>query len=104
MKCTKQIAVIAEIETCYNFIPVQTEAGVRYVQPSDRLLISQVTPTQCDSHFGLKIHTLEGPWVQLNPIPQVIPAPVRHLILDHNQTGRHHEDMSHGGLYSTEEL
>ena len=104
VQCLKQIAVIAELETCYCLIPIQTETGVKYVRPSDRLLISQATPAECNTHFGLKLKTLEGPWIQLNPTAQVIPAPVLHRILDHNMTGRYDKDLSSGGLYSTEEL
>ena len=38
------------------------------------------------------------------PTPKAIPAPLKGHIFDHNITGRHHLDMSTGGLYSSEEL
>ena len=40
----------------------------------------------------------------MTPSPKAIPAPLQMHILDHNVTGRHHLDMSTGGLYSSEEL
>jgi len=68
------------------------------------LLVNQATPEECNAHFGLKLHTQEGAWIQITPSPKAIPAPLQRHILDHNVTGRHHLDMSTGGLYSSEEL
>ena len=68
------------------------------------MLVNQVTPAECNGHFGLKLHTQEGAWIQMTPSPKAIPAPLQQNILNHNVSGRHHQDMSSGGLYSSEEL
>ena len=104
IQCLDREAPIAELSECYHLIPIRVQDKVKWVRPSDRLLVNQATPAECNPHFGLKLNTQEGAWIQITPHPKAIPAPLQAHILNHNVTARHHLDMSAGGLYSLEEL
>jgi len=101
IECTPKIGKIKEnMETCYRDIPI--EEG--FIQPQNRLFMRKCPMQPCSSHFGVKVHTREGVWIELNPIPRTIPTPAKLPSLSDPMTPSQHEDLSDGGIYSTSEL
>ena len=104
IQCSPRTGRIREdAPLCYDQIPIDTPDGKGFIQPSTRTFLNRATPRPCYSHFGLKIFTNEGIWIELNPYPKAIPEPKR-LPLVQGITQGQHEDISTGGLYSDSEL
>ena len=59
IQCMDKTAPIVELESCYRLTPIHLQGEIKWVRPTDRLLVNQATPTECNSHFGLKLHMLE---------------------------------------------
>ena len=95
MVCLSQTAEISEDQTdCYEDIPVLTTEGRGSVRPVDRLFLSQSPITEYTDHFGLKIFTSEGAWIQLNPKPLPLPRPSSIPVLHPQHLHNTHADMS----------
>ena len=55
----------------------------------------------CNKHFGLKVLTSEGIWIELNPDAKKIPEPADLPVIEHDL---HHEDLSDGEIFTETEL
>ena len=67
-QCQEKIAQLAtEEDTCYSDIPLE-KGG--FVKPQTRLYTSHSAPRPCNQHYGLKVHTEEDSWVEMNPLLQ----------------------------------
>ena len=96
-QCQQEIGVLEERDTCYNAIPIS--GG--YVKPSNRVFTRYAAKKHCNHFFGLKIHTLDGTWVEINPHIKELPTPRELPLMEHNLQ---HEDLSTGGIYTEGEL
>ena len=96
--CVRKVAEIADnSESCYADIPLKNG----FVKAHNRLFTEHSARLPCNPHFGLKVFTEEGVWIELNPKAKKIDEP---LIVPSNILEYKHEDMSDGGLYTTAEL
>ena len=68
---------------------------------TNRSITSHASPRPYNPHYGLKIATLEGPWIELTPTVKQIQTPAIVLAL---ALGFKHEDLSVGGIYTSAEL
>ena len=85
-------------EDCYRDIPLQKG----FVKPHNRLF-TEISPKRpCNQHFGLKIKTKEGEWIEVNPGLKKIPVP--EILPEQNNATFVHEDVSSGGIYTGVEL
>ena len=96
-KCKERKAPILDLEVCHDTIPI--EGG--FVKVPSRVFTAHSAPRPCNKHFGLKILSSEGVWIELNPEAKKIPEPADLPAIDHDL---HHEDLSDGGIYSEAEL
>ena len=97
-KCSKKKGKILDnLEVCHDEIPIV--GG--YVRVSTKTFMAHSAPRPCNKHFGLKILTSEGVWIELNPEAKKIPEPADLPAIDHDL---HHEDLSDGGIYTKTEL
>ena len=75
--------------------------GGQYVKVTNSILTSHASPWPCNPHYGLKIRTLEGPWVELTPALKQIQTPAIFPVLAPRYQ---REDLSVGGIYIGAEL
>ena len=96
--CVRKVAEIVDDATsCYADIPLKEG----FVKAHNRLFTEHSARLPCNPHFGLKVLTEEGIWIELNPIAKKIDEPLK---VPSNILEYKHEDMSDGGLYTTAEL
>ena len=97
-KCAEKKGQLADnLEVCYDEIPV--EGG--FVKVSTRTFTTHAAQRPCNRHFGLKVLTAEGIWIELNPEAKKIQEPADLPAIEHDL---HHEDLSDGGIYTETEL
>ncbi len=96
-RCQQEVGVLEERDICYNAIPI---AG-GFVKPSDRVFTRYAAKKHCNHFFGLKVHTLDGTWVEINPHIKELPKPKELPLMEHSLQ---HEDLSTGGIYTEGEL
>ena len=98
-ECEEKRGQIKSSDVCYEDIPLN-DGG--YVKAVSRMFANTSAVVPCKPRFGIKIKTEEQIWIELSPKPRRInqPAEYPHEI----QTGVKHEDLSSGGLYTTEEI
>jgi hypothetical protein len=94
---SKKGKLLDNLQLCYDAIPIQ--GG--FVKVPTRTFTSHAAPRPCNKHFGLKIFTSEGVWIELNPQAKKIPEPANLPAIEHDL---HHEDLSDGGIYTKTEL
>ena len=94
---SKKGKLLDNLQLCYDAIPIQ--GG--FVKVPTRTFTSHAAPRPCNKHFGLKIFTSEGVWIELNPQAKKIPEPADLPAIEHDL---HHEDLSDGGIYTKTEL
>ena len=85
-----------EKEDCYDAVPIK----YGFVKPYSRVLTKYSAKTPCNSYFGLKIHTVDGTWIEINPQIKTIPKPGKLPLFTHDLE---HEDMVNGGIYTDKE-
>ena len=97
-KCKPKTGQLADDnKICYEDIPLKNG----YVKVNTRTFTNYSAPRPCDDHYGLKLLTTEGVWVELNPGVRKMVTPEDLPAMDHEF---HHEDLSDGGLYTEAEL
>ena len=96
-RCKQRIGVIEEKEDCYDAIPI--ESG--FVKPYDRVFTRYSAKKPCNAFFGLKVHTADRTWVEINPHIKKIPTPGELPLSEHSLK---HEDLSTGGIYTEGEI
>ena len=94
---SKQAPILENLQFCYDSIPIQ--GG--FVKVPARTFTAHAAPRPCNTHFGLKILTREGIWIELNPEAKKIQEPAALPAIEHDL---HHEDLSDGGIYTKTEL
>ena len=98
VKCkAKKGQLLDNLQLCYDAIPIQ--GG--FVKVPTRTFTAHAAPRPCNKHFGLKLFTSEGIWIELNPEAKKIPEPADLPPIEHDL---HHEDLSDGGIYTKTEL
>ena len=95
--CTRRGGVVKQEKGCYRDIPVE---GGGFVNSLTRVFQNNSSPTVCNRHFPLEVHTKEG-WVSISPDIKEVETPEERS-LKHYQA--HHEDLAKGGLYTATEL
>ena len=99
-ECPKKTAELASsLDICYHDIPLANNGG--FVKPETRTLTTFSAPIPCNQHYGLKIITEEGVWIEFKPTIHKIAEPLDLPI--HTQTIEH-KDLSQGGLFTDGEL
>ena len=98
--CQKKEAQIAELASCYQDIPL-VGSPTRFVKPDTKLLVKHSPDRPCNKHFPLSIKTTEGNWIEINPHIRATQTP---SVYTPEKSTFQHEDLSHGGLYSTSEM
>ena len=83
---------------CYEEIPLDDDT---FVKISNRLVTRHGSAIPCNSHYGLKVQTLEGVWIEISQTIRQIATPDTVPLLD---PGYQHEDLSAGGIYTEDEL
>ena len=97
--CERKRGTIKAAPTqCYDEIPLENG---KFVKVTNQVLTSHASPRPCNPHYGLKIATLEGPWIELTPTVKQIQTPAMVPAL---APGFKHEDLSVGGIYTSAEL
>ena len=96
-KCKERKAPILDLDVCHDFIPI----AEGFVKIPTRTFTAHSAPRPCNKHFGLKVLTSEGIWIELNPEAKKIQEPADLPAIDHDL---HHEDLSEGGIYTETEL
>ena len=97
-KCAKKKGQLRDdMDICHDDIPI-TEG---FVKVPTRTFTAHSAPKPCNRHFGLKVLTSEGIWIELNPEAKKIQAPANLPAIEHDL---HHEDLSDGGIYTETEL
>lgn len=96
-RCKQNIGIIEEKKECYDAIPI--ESG--FVKPHNRVFTRYSAKKPCNTFFGLKTHTVDGTWVEVNPHVKKIPTPGELPLSEHSLK---HEDLSAGGIYTEGEL
>ena len=98
-ECVNQTAPLADLDECYELIPIQWN-GIKFVDPASRVLTDHATPIACNVHFPLTIRTNEL-WVELIPHVKTIEPPSNpgqlKADIDHN-------DLSGQNLYTNKEV
>ena len=95
-ECVQKTGKITGGKSCYDRIPLQNSV---FVDPTTRIGTQHATIKECNQKFPEAIKTNEG-WVAL-PDLSPIKDPSQFQGEMSNMT---HEDMSRGGLYTTEEI
>ena len=94
--CKEKEGQIKEEKECYDAIPINPTG---FVKTENRVYTTKAKPIECNIHFPLKIQAKES-WIQFTPRiikidpPKDFPEEV-HLA---------HLDLTHGGIYTQEEL
>ena len=98
-KCKAKTGQLADnLDVCYaDHIPII--GG--FVKVSTRTFTAHAAPRACNRHYGLKVLTAEGVWIELNPEAKKIHEPADLPAIEHEL---HHEDLSDGGIYTETEL
>ena len=96
-RCKQNIGILTEMEACYDAIPITTG----FVKTSNRVFTPHSAKKPCNLFFGLKIHTLDNVWVEINPHIKEMKEPRELPLLEHDFQ---HEDLSQGGIYTEGEL
>ena len=97
-KCAEKTGQLADDKKiCYDDIPIV--GG--FVKVSTRTFTAHSAPKTCNRHYGLKLLTAEGIWIELNPEAKKIQEPADLPAIEHDL---HHEDLSDGGIYTETEL
>ena len=97
--CTRKTGKIkADPEHCYEEIPM--EDGT-FVKVPNRLTTKHASVIPCNNHYGLKIQTLEGPWIEITKTVRQIATPEVTPLMS---PGYHHEDLATRGIYTEAEL
>ena len=97
--CTRKRGKIkADPEHCYEEIPM--EDGT-FVKVPNRLITKHASVIPCNNHYGLKIQTLEGPWIEITKTVRQIAAPEVTPVM---APGYRHEDLATGGIYTEAEM
>ena len=95
--CLLQVEEILSTDICYLKIPLVT--GL-FVNPANRLLTQTASPVCCK--FPMVIKAEGNQWVQVGPGVQPRHPPSNETVLHHHTI--QHEDLSTGGLYTSEEM
>ena len=97
-KCAKKKGQLRDdMDICHDDIPIT--GG--FVKVPTRTFTAHSAPKPCNKHFGLKVLTSEGIWIELNPEAKKIQEPANLPAIEHDL---HHEDLSDGGIYTETEL
>ena len=98
--CTRRTGALAPaLDTCYQDIPLANKG--QFVKPETRILTTFSAPIPCTEHYGLKVLTEEGVWIEFNPSIRKIADP---LDLPVHALDFQHEDLSQGGIFTNTEL
>jgi hypothetical protein len=98
-----QATIVENSQHCYHDIPILGPTGPGFVRPSNQVHMSHSAPRPCVTHFGLKVFTNEGIWIELSPTLHEIEAPPQMTLTPSTQEHTY-EDLSEGGIYSVTEL
>ena len=99
-QCPKKIGALPpDLDTCYQDIPLADRTG--FVKAATRIFTTFSAAVPCNNHYGLKIITEEGIWIEFKPAIHKITDP---LDLPVNTQEFQHEDLSRGGLFTETEL
>ena len=96
-RCQQKVGVLEERDTCFSAIPIS--GG--FVKPSNRIFTRYSAKKHCNHFFGLKIKSLDGVWLEINPHIKELPEPRELPLMEHELE---HEDLSTGGIYTEGEL
>ena len=97
--CKQKVAPILHSSYCWNAIPL--ESG-DFVDPETRILTRHAVRKSC-VEFPIVVKSEQG-WVKVNPGVSPSHTPDNSINLLTHGTDSEHEDLSHGDLYSQEEL
>ena len=93
-KCAqKKGQLVDNLEVCHDEIPIVEG----YVKVPTKTFTAHSAPRPCNKHFGLKVLTSEGIWIELNPEAKKIPEPADLPAIEHVL---HHEDLLDGGIFT----
>ena len=97
-KCAQKKGQLRDdMDVCHDEIPIVEG----FVRVPTRTFTAHSAPRPCNKHYGLKVLTSEGIWVELNPEAKKIQEPANLPAIEHDL---HHEDLSDGGIYTETEL
>ena len=104
MDCPTKTARIIEKDVCHSDIPVSLDPPL-FVDPVSRLARTHSAIIPCSKRMPMRIKTTYGTttqWVELSPHLRRATAPLNTFPVDEPITT--HEDLSHSGIYTQEEL
>ena len=100
LSCVQKRGAIAELTTCHNKIPMDTNGEV-WVDPITRLRTQHATQLPCSKKFPITIRVANSTWVAITPVLVPVAAPEQ-LSLDQDND-INHIDMTVSGPYTEAE-
>ena len=95
--CLSKKAKIETLTTCMADIPINTG---QFVNPQTRVMVKTSPQKECNKHFPMIIESEEG-WISINPsLVPVSPPLTKDFVIKRFA----HESLSHGGIYTDEEV
>lgn len=95
--CEEKLGKLATLKTCHQQIPIE---GGQFVDPVTRIATASSAKVECNPFFATTVLTEEG-WVTITPDIVATGTPSKMTI--QNRVTQH-EDLSHGGIYTKEEI
>ena len=82
----------------YEEVPMEDGS---FIKMPSKVATKHASIIPCNSHYGLKILTMEGIWIEITKTIRQIATPETAPLLS---PGYIHEDLSSGGIYTEAEL
>ena len=100
--CPSKVGTVAELENCYEDIPIMSREPQLFVDPITRIVKTRSTQIPCNVHFPLLVKTQQG-YLSISPHLKKVPTPSYEPLFTEDGMPPH-EDMTAVSLYTPSEI